>query len=281
MRTFDYVVTVSQSSSESAGKRHEPEGKRLVCLTFSDVTEKKAAEAKIAHMARFDTLTELANRNQFVEKLESALIRSKTDGTGCAVVCFDLDNFKNINDTLGHGIGDQLLCAVAQRASDMLPAGGLIARIGGDEFAVVMADGNADQLAEDYAKRLISEICEPFEIDSHRLVIAASAGIAQAAPTDMGVDDPLIRADTALYRAKAEGGNGNAQAHCTKARTARSARRLPPCPGWVPLPDGRPAHLGPPDASWPEQCDAPGFWSLGDAFGGKGCFLPAPDHRSP
>ncbi len=207
MRTFDFVVTVSQFGSESTGKKRQTESKRLACLTFSDVTDKRAAEAKIAHMARFDTLTNLPNRNRFVERLEWALARARNDGSECAVVCFDLDNFKNINDTLSHGIGDRLLCAVAKRAADMLPADGLIARLGGDEFAAVFAESNAGQTAEDYARRLIGEISEPFEINSHRVIVAASAGVAKASPLDAGVDDPLKRADTALYRAKAEGGN--------------------------------------------------------------------------
>ncbi|MHA1553781.1 MAG: diguanylate cyclase domain-containing protein, partial [Alphaproteobacteria bacterium] len=206
VRILDYVVTLSEQTDLDEGEQHE-EAHSVACLTFSDVTEKRTSEAKIERMARFDTLTALPNRNQFIEHLEEAAVRVLDGHTACAVMCFDLDGFKNVNDSLGHGIGDRLLAGVAARASRLMPPNALVARLGGDEFAVIVEDKDANKLIASAAACLIDSLSEPFEIGGHRVVVAASAGLAKVGPSAPNADDVIKHADVALYRAKNSGGN--------------------------------------------------------------------------
>ncbi|HTQ82805.1 MAG TPA: EAL domain-containing protein, partial [Pseudolabrys sp.] len=168
--------------------------------TYEDVTERQQAEAKIMHMARHDALTNLPNRLLFREKMEHALKR----GERLAVLFIDLDRFKSVNDTLGHPVGDALLCAVTQRLQVAVRGTDTVARLGGDEFAIIQMGGRPTDATE-LAGRLIESISEPFDVFGHQVVIGTSLGIAMA-PTDGAEPDQLLRnADMALYRAKAEG----------------------------------------------------------------------------
>jgi len=168
--------------------------------TYEDVTERQQAEAKIMHMARHDALTNLPNRLLFREKMEHALKR----GERLAVLFIDLDRFKSVNDTLGHPVGDALLCAVTQRLQLAVRGTDTVARLGGDEFAIIQMGGRPTDATE-LAGRLIESISEPFDVFGHQVVIGTSLGIAMA-PTDGAEPDQLLRnADMALYRAKAEG----------------------------------------------------------------------------
>jgi diguanylate cyclase (GGDEF)-like protein/PAS domain S-box-containing protein len=168
--------------------------------TFEDVTERRMAEAQIMHMARHDALTDLPNRVLFREKMEQALNR----GENLAVLFVDLDRFKAVNDTLGHPVGDALLCAVTQRLQMAVRGADTVARLGGDEFAIVQV-GTKPADASELAGRIIAELSEPFDILGHQVVIGASIGIA-IAPTDGKEPDQLLRnADMALYRAKSSG----------------------------------------------------------------------------
>ena len=167
-----------------------------------DVTERRAIENRIAHMAHHDTLTDLPNRSFFRERL-TAVLESRNQKQG-AVLCLDLDGFKGVNDTLGHAAGDELLRAVADRLRACVREEDTVARLGGDEFVVLQASVPSPEAASRLAARLIEQLAQPFLIQGQTLVIGASLGIAQL-PGDGTTPDLLLHnADLALYQAKAE-----------------------------------------------------------------------------
>ena len=183
---------------------HRPMAGGGAVATHEDITERRRAEARIAHMAMHDMLTDLANRVAFREELSSALQRVRR-GEEMAVLYFDLDHFKHVNDSLGHPVGDALLRAVAARLKACVRETDTVARLGGDEFAIVQVSLNQPRGAAELAARLVSEIGSPYEIDGQTVVIGVSIGIALA-PTDGTDPDILLRnADMALYRSKADG----------------------------------------------------------------------------
>jgi len=168
--------------------------------TYEDVTERRRAEAKIIHMARHDALTNLPNRVLFRDSMDQALGR----GENFAVLYIDLDRFKSVNDTLGHPVGDALLCAVTKRLQLAVRGTDTVARLGGDEFAIVQMGASPGEATE-LAARLIESISAPFDVLANQVVVGASVGIAMA-PGDGKEPDQLLRnADMALYRAKTDG----------------------------------------------------------------------------
>jgi diguanylate cyclase (GGDEF)-like protein/PAS domain S-box-containing protein len=184
--------------------RHRAMAEGGFVTTHEDVTERRQMELRLAHMAHHDSLTGLPNRVKLREQLEQALTRLDT-GRHCAVICIDLDRFKEVNDTLGHPIGDGLLQAVTGRLRRHLPRIDILARLGGDEFAIVQSSTDQPDDAVLLAARLIRDLSQPYGIDGHRVIVGASVGIASA-PRDGSDPDLLLRnADLALYRAKAEG----------------------------------------------------------------------------
>lgn len=190
-------------------------------VIFEDVTEEKRAEARIAHMATHDALTDLPNRVMFRDAARWALESGGEDGF--ALLCLDLDGFKSVNDTLGHPAGDALLRAVGRRLREGAEAEATTARLGGDEFAILLPGGRDGGAA--CAAELIARIAEPYEIDGHLVIIGASIGVALA-PADGADPDTLIkRADIALYRAKAEG-RGTYRFYDPAIDAARAGRRL-------------------------------------------------------
>lgn len=169
-----------------------------------DVTERHRTEARIAHMARHDALTDLPNRIEFETRIQAALLRTQ-EGEHAAILFLDLDRFKQVNDTLGHPIGDALLKIVAGRLRRVVREHDTVARLGGDEFAVVQLGAVQPEGATNLAQRLIDAISAPYEIEGHQIVIGTSVGIA-IAPTDGDAVAALLKsADVALYRAKADG----------------------------------------------------------------------------
>lgn len=166
-----------------------------------DITDRRKAEARIEHLAHYDALTDLPNRGRFREDVDRAL-SSVERGAALAVLCLDLDHFKQVNDTLGHPIGDALLQAVAERIKSCVRPTDRIARLGGDEFAIVQVpvDQPADCIS--LASRLIATIAEPYDLNGHQIVIGASVGIALAPGDGRDFDRLLKGADMALYRAK-------------------------------------------------------------------------------
>ena len=173
--------------------------------TFEDITEWQRAQAQITHMARHDALTNLPNRTLFREQLEQALRMAKR-GDKFAVLCLDLDHFKDINDSLGHPIGDALLMEVGRRLISCVREGDTVARLGGDEFAIVQLCGTDEaNPAVSLASRIVEEISAPYVVGGHQLVIGASVGISLAPDDGRNPDELLKKADLALYRAKADG----------------------------------------------------------------------------
>jgi diguanylate cyclase (GGDEF)-like protein len=174
-------------------------------LTCEDVTERTIAQERVAHLARHDSLTDLPNRNMLQQFIEDALARSAETGEKLAVLCLDLDNFKNVNDTLGHAIGDKILRQVGQRISSVCRGGNLVSRIGGDEFVVVQVGVAGRTDPEKLADRIIESLVDPFEIDGKELRTGTSIGIAMAPDNSADAETLLKFADTALYAAKSQG----------------------------------------------------------------------------
>jgi diguanylate cyclase (GGDEF)-like protein/PAS domain S-box-containing protein len=184
-----------------------------IIYTGRDISRRMAAEAALAEsrrelerMARVDTLTDLANRRQFEERLELALLRQQRQGTAVALMYLDVDHFKHINDTWGHAAGDVVLRAFADRLVHCVRATDLVARLGGDEFVVLIEDASLPDAAEVIARKLLSEMRHSIDIDSTALMATTSIGIAHAkAPTEAAT--LLATADAALYEAKQAGRN--------------------------------------------------------------------------
>jgi diguanylate cyclase (GGDEF)-like protein len=173
-------------------------------VLLEDITERRNAEARITHLARYDELTALPNRVNFRDEIER-LLKVPHDAEQLSALLFiDLDQFKQVNDTLGHPCGDQLLCAVADRLRAMLRPEDFVARFGGDEFVVFQQNIGSAEDAAHLARRIVDHLSERYKIDNHLVEIGASVGIAM---TSHGVsaDTLLKNADMALYRAKADG----------------------------------------------------------------------------
>jgi len=177
-------------------------GRAGVLSILHDVTERKQLEQQLAHQAFHDPLTNLANRVLFRDRVEHALQRSVRGGGTPAVLFIDLDNFKAVNDGLGHSAGDWLLIEVAARLQNCLRPADTVARLGGDEFAVLLDDEEPG--AKEIADRILHAFRHPFSVQGTDIVVTMSIGIASLLP-HQGADDVLRNADLALYRAKAEG----------------------------------------------------------------------------
>jgi diguanylate cyclase (GGDEF)-like protein len=172
-------------------------------VLLEDVTERRNAEARITHLARYDELTGLPNRVNFRDEIEYLLAAPRDAGQMSALLFIDLDQFKQVNDTLGHPCGDQLLCAVADRLRAMLRPEDFVARFGGDEFVVFQQNIKSPDEAAALARRIVDHLSERYKIDNHLVEIGASIGIAMT--QGASADTLLKNADMALYRAKADG----------------------------------------------------------------------------
>ena len=176
-----------------------------VLIAAIDITERKRAEARVAHMAHHDALTGLPNRVLLRLRMDEALRSARRSAGGFAVLCLDLDNFKAVNDTLGHPSGDLLLQQVAGRIRAAVRSHDVAARFGGDEFAILQSDVDNPSAISDLAQRLLAAIGEPYDLGGHLVLVGVSIGIA-VAPADGDDADRLLKsADMALYRAKADG----------------------------------------------------------------------------
>jgi diguanylate cyclase (GGDEF)-like protein/PAS domain S-box-containing protein len=176
-----------------------------IVLNGRDVSERKKFEEQLAHQAFHDPVTHLANRALFNERVRHAVARTLREGVGMAVLFVDLDDFKTVNDSLGHAAGDRVLMEVAQRISGSVRAADTAARFGGDEFAILLEDVHDLQHAAETAERVLDSLGRPIELDHNHLSIRASLGISVAEPGKPTDADELIRnADAAMYIAKAD-----------------------------------------------------------------------------
>jgi diguanylate cyclase (GGDEF)-like protein/PAS domain S-box-containing protein len=172
--------------------------------THEDVTERQRSEERIAHMARHDALTDLPNRIMLRERLEHELKRVKR-GECLAVLCLDLDQFKSVNDALGHPIGDELLKLVGERLRACTREPDTVARLGGDEFAIIMTQMQQPTDAAVLARRIRDSIAKPYQIDGHQIVTDISIGISVAPMDALDAEELMRNADMALYGAKGDG----------------------------------------------------------------------------
>ncbi|MEW6436145.1 MAG: EAL domain-containing protein [Pseudomonadota bacterium] len=173
--------------------------------TYEDVTERRRAEERIVFMARHDALTGLPNRVLFAERIETAISQIGRGSSGFAVLSLDLDHFKQVNDTLGHPVGDELLRSAAERLHACVREVDTVSRLGGDEFAILQSGLEKPEDAVLLARRIVEILSVPYEIDGNRLTISVSIGIAVAPGDGMAYDKLLKSADVALYLAKADG----------------------------------------------------------------------------
>lgn len=179
----------------------------VICIS-KEITERKVMEDRLAHMAQYDALTDLPNRALFSDRLQHAITQATRDKTRLAVMSLDLDQFKPINDTFGHGTGDQLLQAVAGRMQDCMRESDTIGRIGGDEFVILLPTIDDQRDAILVAEKVRQSLEQPFDLPGHHgLRISSSLGIAIY--PDHGTDEGQLskNADSALYLAKAQGRN--------------------------------------------------------------------------
>ncbi|MCL7929183.1 bifunctional diguanylate cyclase/phosphodiesterase [Halomonas llamarensis] len=202
-QVFPEWLTISAVSDEKARLTH-------YVATLNDITESKAAEQEIHQLAFYDPLTGLANRRLFLDRMAAALKDSERHAQHGVLLFIDLDNFKQVNDTLGHYAGDQLLQNMARELSQMLRDTDTLARLGGDEFAVLIhaLDRDVEQaarLAEGIALKLLTAIRRPIDINNETVLVTGSIGITLMDNSVDGVDDYLQQADMALFQAKEAG----------------------------------------------------------------------------
>ncbi|HET8980084.1 MAG TPA: EAL domain-containing protein [Solirubrobacteraceae bacterium] len=180
-----------------------------IVLNGRDISERKKFEEQLAHQAFHDPVTHLANRALFNERVRHAVARTLREGVGMAVLFVDLDDFKTVNDSLGHAAGDRVLIEAAQRISASVRAADTAARFGGDEFAILLEDVNDLQHAAETAQRVLDALSRPIQLEHNTLTVRASLGISVAEPGKPTDADEMIRnADAAMYIAKSDGKAG-------------------------------------------------------------------------
>ncbi|MBK8336869.1 MAG: EAL domain-containing protein [Sterolibacteriaceae bacterium] len=216
---FPEWVSISAVAHEGEGG-----GPRNYIAIYTDISERKASEERVRHLAQYDFLTDLPNRALFADRLKQAIGAAQRDGSRLALMFIDLDHFKTINDSLGHNVGDMLLREVAQRLASVIRVSDTVSRQGGDEFLVLAPRIESPNDAARIAQKLTESIAEPFHLEGRKLVVTPSIGIALFPDdgTDMG---NLIRnADAAMYHAKQHG--RNAYQFFTADMNARAMERL-------------------------------------------------------
>ncbi len=209
-RPYEGVVLRADGTTVAAefvGKSIVYKGKTLRMTVVRDISDRKQAEARIQFLAHHDVLTHLPNRAMLMDRLQVVLAGAKRQGTQVGILFIDLDDFKAINDSLGHYAGDQMLKRVAQRLQSCLRGADLVGRLGGDEFLVAITDLEKAADITPVAEKIAQSICEPFSFEDHMITVSGSIGIS-VYPQHGENPDVLIRnADAAMYRAKERGRN--------------------------------------------------------------------------
>jgi diguanylate cyclase (GGDEF)-like protein len=181
------------------------DNQRLMSEMELEISQRLSAEQTLKHLAYFDSLTELPNRSQLNKKLQEVLGQTKAEKESLALLFIDLDGFKDVNDTLGHTIGDKLLLKVANRLRNQSRDEDFIARLGGDEFTIILRNVATPSVAGKIAQKIIDTLSMKFNVSDHDIYIGASIGICTFSNHDMNIDNVMKNADTAMYQAKEEG----------------------------------------------------------------------------
>jgi diguanylate cyclase (GGDEF)-like protein/PAS domain S-box-containing protein len=203
----------------------ELDGQAMFIGIMHDITERKATEEKIIHLAHYDALTDLPNRSLVQDRIQQTIAWARRAEAQFAIMFIDLDKFKNINDTLGHDVGDQLLQMVAQRLTESLRAEDTVGRQGGDEFIVLLASLSAAEDSAVVAQKILGTLAAPFVINGQDLRTGASLGIAVYPQDGEDVETLLKNSDRAMYHAK-EAGRSNYQFFAKEMNTVAAERLL-------------------------------------------------------
>jgi len=196
---FPEWLTINQVENDKSETEH-------YIAVFSDITNLKESQRKVEFLATHDALTGLPNRNLFMDRLDNAIARAKRNNTSIAVMFIDLDDFKAINDTLGHDVGDQFLIEVSKTLQSVIRDLDTVSRLGGDEFTIILAECEPDEIHQ-VASRVLDELSEPLDIGNKKLFASASIGIAVYPDDGVNSNGLLKSADTAMYKAKELGRN--------------------------------------------------------------------------
>lgn len=216
---FPEWVSISAVADDGDGGRP-----RNYIAIYTDISERKAAEERVRHLAQYDFLTDLPNRALFADRLKQAIGAAQRDGSRLALMFIDLDHFKTINDSLGHNVGDMLLREVAQRLASVIRVSDTVSRQGGDEFLVLTPGIDSPTDAAYIARKLTESIAEPFHLEGHKLVVTPSIGIALFPDDGSDMGNLIRNADAAMYHAKQHG--RNAYQFFTADMNARAMERL-------------------------------------------------------
>ncbi len=195
----------------------------LLTRSIRYAMERKRAEERLMYLAQYDHLTGLVNRTLFRDRLVQAMARSKRLQQPLGLMLLDLDRFKAVNDTMGHSVGDQLLKAVADRLQACIREVDTVARMGGDEFTIILEGLSSDSDIRIVAQRITNSLAEPFQMKDHTASIGVSIGITVYPSDDHEIDELLKHADAAMYRAKQQGGS-SFQFHTATGSSSASQR---------------------------------------------------------
>jgi len=205
-REKNYSVRVEKTSHDELGRLFDGFNEMLAEIEIRD-HELQSSEANLEHRTNHDSLTNVANRLLFHDRLEHSLARAKRLKSRLAVLFIDLDRFKNINDSLGHDIGDRVLCTVADRLSGLIRDADTLARVGGDDFAIILDPVKRTNDVGRYVQKLLREIAQIIEVSEHKLHVTASIGVSLYPENGEDVDSLMKAADTSMYQSKDGGGN--------------------------------------------------------------------------